>query len=250
MAGRPRSDNGEELEDPDSAGPQSWQEPDPSDADVTASEAGEGTSDDQDTKELAEPSTPVSPAVDLSRIMPDFSKLIQPLLPKLQDMLPDFTAYLPEINLGERLIPALDLSGLLPKIDYTPLLPKIELLAPTFDFSTIVPKVFPLSFGSAFTQLLERMRESLPPNWPDDIDLHRVVAVIQDEGLPLVWVPRAEILSEMLAAADRAARIQVLLSHAGELAEDCRRVLEDVGHQTLSGQVPLAFRAVEAFGVR
>ena len=243
MPGKSGSDNGEEPEGQDSEGPESSQDPDASDAD---SSAGEGNADDQGTDEFVQPLTPVSPAFDLSSIMPDFSRMMLPLLPNLQDLLPDFTAILPKINIAERLIPAFDLSGLLPKIDYTPLLPKIELLGPAFDFSAILPKVPLPDFAPAFTQLLERLRESLPPNWPDDIDLDRVVAVIQDEGLPLVWVPRAKIVSEMLAAADRAARVEVLLTHVGELLEDCRQVLYDVGHQTLTGQLPLAFRAVDA----
>jgi hypothetical protein len=41
-----------------------------------------------------------------------------------------------------------------PKIDYMLLLPKIELLAPTVDFSAMLPKVPFQKFGLAFTQLL------------------------------------------------------------------------------------------------
>ena len=95
--------------------------------------------------------------------------------------------------------------------------------------------------------MLERLRESLPPNWPDDIDLDKVITIVQDEGLPLVWVPRAEIVTELLAAPDRTARVEVLLTHPDELVDDCRGVLGDVTHTSLSGQQPLAVKALEAF---
>jgi len=70
----------------------------------------------------------------------------------------------------------------------------------------LVSQLSQFAASPAFLRMLERLRESLPPNWPDDIDLDKVRTIVQDEGLPLVWVPRAEIMTELLAAPDRTAR--------------------------------------------
>jgi hypothetical protein len=199
----------------------------------------------------------VTPAYDLSGILnPEFSKLVLAALPDMSKIvlkLPDLSAFMPNINLSDRIIQALELSGLIPKIDYSSLFPKIELAGPILNFSTFVPKLALPDIGPAFASIapalasmLEQLRETQPPNWSDDIDLEQVLAVIQEDGLPLVWLPRAEIVAEVLDVPNRAARVEVLLRHADELIVDCRAVLAAVGHETLAGQLPLAVRAVDA----
>lgn len=44
------------------------------------------------------------------------------------------------------------------------------------------------------------------PSSPIDIELDKLITVVQDEGIPLVWVPREEIVAELLRAEDRPAR--------------------------------------------
>ena len=83
------------------------------------------------------------------------------------------------------------------------------------------------------------------PYWRADID--KIISIIQNDGLPLVWVPRAQIVTEVLAASGPAARVRVLIDHANEVVEDCDIVLGAVTHSSLAGQVPLAKRAVDAF---
>jgi hypothetical protein len=137
-----------------------------------------------------------------------------------------------DVNLP-RLVPKQNLAGLFPKIE----LPDIS--------GILQPLISDL--GRAFAPLVKRLLESLPPNWPPDIDFDTLTTVIRDDGLPLVWVPRAEIVAEVLAAPDRRARVEVLISHADEVAEDCRAVLNEISHATLSGQQPLAVKALHAF---
>jgi len=74
-----------------------------------------------------------------------------------------------------------------------------------------------LDIGPAFARIFDAIREKYPSNWPTDIDLERVTSVVQDDGLPIVWVPRAEIVKMLLAAEDRSARVDVLLGHIPEL---------------------------------
>ncbi|WP_018909468.1 hypothetical protein [Salinispora arenicola] len=100
---------------------------------------------------------------------------------------------------------------------------------------------------TAFTRLLE----ILPPNWPDGLSSvsdEDLFAVVQDEGIPLVWVPRGEIVSAVLAAPDRQARIKILLARSGEVMQDCRDALHHAsGNSDVASQVPLAHKAIDAF---
>ncbi len=70
-----------------------------------------------------------------------------------------------------------------PRIDLPPL-PRFELPA-------------------GFQELLWRYAESRPPNWPSRPDLDRLQEAIQDDGIPLVWVPRADIVTALLNAPDQ-----------------------------------------------
>lgn len=98
-----------------------------------------------------------------------------------------------------------------------------------------------------FTGLLESVKRWIPSNWPDDADYDRLEGLLNDDGLPAVWVPPASILAAMLAADDRDARVEVLLANADAVAADARAVLEDVTHGAFEGQVPLAQAAVDAW---
>lgn len=126
-----------------------------------------------------------------------------------------------------------------PKIDPTPFLPTIEVtqFLPKVDLSSLLPD---------FRALLDDLRRHEPPNWPTGINFDRVVEVIRDDGLPLVWVPRAELVQDVVDAKDREARVAVLLAHVLELVQDCRGVLHGVTHAVLAGQQQLAGRCIEA----
>ncbi|MGO9724233.1 MAG: hypothetical protein ACLPN6_02475 [Streptosporangiaceae bacterium] len=190
----------------------------------------------------------LAPGPDLSDLasQPRFPSLILPGL-DFSGITLALSAIASKAVTGSWIIPELDLRGLVPQLDYTSFLPKIDLLPPMVpDFSAILPKSqFP--WAERLSDILRPLRERLPPNWPGDIDLGQVQAVIQDDGLPLVWVPRAEIVTSLLAAPDRAARVEVLLAHEQEITADCHTVLGSVSHETLSGQLPLAVKALEAF---
>jgi hypothetical protein len=136
---------------------------------------------------------------------------------------------------------AASLAPALPKIKLTPVLP-------TVDFTQYLPKVTVTipALPPGFSAMLEGLRRQEPPNWPTDIDFDRVVEIIRDDGLPLVWVPRAEVVQEMVRAESREARVSVLLDRVPELMEDCRQVLQTVTHGDLIGQKQLAGRCVQA----
>jgi hypothetical protein len=72
--------------------------------------------------------------------------------------------------------------------------------------------------------------EALPPNWrhlrPAEVDA--VIGVMARTGLGLVWVPRAEVVSEILQAADDEARLAVLLGHEKNVLDDLEKALAEV----------------------
>ncbi|MBB5161591.1 hypothetical protein [Mycobacterium sp. AZCC_0083] len=70
-----------------------------------------------------------------------------------------------------------------------------------------------------------RLRESLPINWPRDGRLNGVWAVLTEDGLPLVYVPRAEIVQAVLDAENYADRVRVLVGRRDDVIDDCRTAI-------------------------
>jgi hypothetical protein len=103
----------------------------------------------------------------------------------------------------------------------------------------------PEGLKDAFVGLLA----ALPPNWPVGLDpklLDPIFSIIQDEGIPLVYVPRADIVTALVDAADREERIRILLDRSDEVIEDCRQVLTTITEPTLTNQTPMAVKALDA----
>jgi len=137
------------------------------------------------------------------------------------------TALLPKIDYGS-LFPKLDASTLFPKIDYEKLLPKADF------------------------RLLHEWAEELrkrwwPPNWPFDVpDFDVLNEILNDDGIPLVWVPRATIVARLFSATDRSQRISVLMQERDAVIVDCQAIACEIGHRRLDGAQPLAQAAVAA----
>lgn len=89
-----------------------------------------------------------------------------------------------------------------------------------------------------------------PPNWPDEWDMsdkeYEVMnTILNEDGIPLMWVPRGEIVRSLFDAASRSERIAILLGRRDDIVDDCRAVVDDVaasGHDTT-----LASEALAAF---
>lgn len=194
-------------------------------ADDTDGRAAGGAGDSTDAEEVEGFRLAPDPSARSAR--PPFSSLLLPGWDPSR-VASAFSGIARTAGIGEAAT-KLNLQGVIPQVDFSAILPKIE---------------FP---WAGLSELAQRIRERLPPNWPDDIDLDAVQAVIQDDGLPLVWVPRAEIVANLLAAADRTARVELLLAHEQEIIADCRAVLSGISHDTLTGQLPLAVKALDAF---
>ncbi len=58
----------------------------------------------------------------------------------------------------------------------------------------------------------KELKKRKPLNWPENlgaIDINAVETIINKDGLPLVWVPRAKIFELVTQAPDRASRVNV-----------------------------------------
>ena len=100
---------------------------------------------------------------------------------------------------------------------------------------------------------MERLREmatsvgrelgrATPPNWPEDHDLQlgRLMELASRSGVPLVWIPRAEVVTELVESTDPH---DVLLHRSPDILEDCRQAVLDSDTMALQ---PAATMVVEA----
>lgn len=58
-----------------------------------------------------------------------------------------------------------------------------------------------------------------------------VAAIALDEGMPLTWVPRAEIVVLLVEAESPDARIGILTERRGDILDDCVKAVESINHE-------------------
>lgn len=100
-------------------------------------------------------------------------------------------------------------------------------------------------------RMAESVRWAWPPNWEDDgwevgVMLARM-DIISTEGLPLIWVPRADLVGDLTAQDDADARTALLLERADDALDACG---DQLGHVEDGGLVPIAkgvHRALDAW---
>jgi hypothetical protein len=105
-------------------------------------------------------------------------------------------------------------------------------------WSLQLPKIS-TTFVEQLRPILEQWKraweEALPPNWegfePEDIS--SVVQLIEKTGYCLVWIPRAEILREIMGAGDGEAT-RILLAHRDEVLDDASALLAEVEDDDLA----------------
>jgi hypothetical protein len=89
-----------------------------------------------------------------------------------------------------------------------------------------------------------------PPNWPEewdmsDEDYEIMNTILNEDGIPLMWVPRGEIVRSLFGATNRSERIAVLLGRRDDIVVDCRAVVDNLA---ASGRdTTLALEALAAF---
>lgn len=100
----------------------------------------------------------------------------------------------------------------------------------------------------SFERIAEALRRSMPSNWPERVgDADRIVDLMKRTGLPLAWVPRADIVEALVQAEDDDARFTILLEHRDEILEDIEGCLAEVDGVELRDERAAGERALAAF---
>lgn len=79
--------------------------------------------------------------------------------------------------------------------------------------------------------LLAALDRWLPANLRDVVALDVVATVALDEGIPLSWVPRTEIVLELIEADGPSARIGILTDRRDDILDDCEEALAPIEHE-------------------
>ena len=81
--------------------------------------------------------------------------------------------------------------------------------------------------ASWIRDVVETFQSAIPPNFRGLESIEEAVSLTRDEGLPLVWVPRQELVQILIEAPDASTRRQILLDNLGLILEDCMVVLDE-----------------------
>lgn len=99
-----------------------------------------------------------------------------------------------------------------------------------------------------FTKLAKQLDAILPANWPRPIpSADRMEEVLERDGIPIVHIPRAEIVQAIVDADDYNARIEVIKERADDIAVDCSAALARQFDDGLAKQIPLVRKAIETY---
>ena len=111
-----------------------------------------------------------------------------------------------------------------PTIDAQALFAKA--MQPTIDAQALLDHL--TDVASWIRDVVDTFQSAMPPNLHTLESIKEALSLTRDEGLPLVWVPRQEILQLLLEAPNADFRREILLSHRDEILEDCVTVLDEI----------------------
>lgn len=80
-------------------------------------------------------------------------------------------------------------------------------------------------------RLLAALDRWLPVNLRDVVALDVVATVALDEGIPLSWVPRTEIVMLLIDADGPSARVGILTDRRDDILDDCEKALAPIAHE-------------------
>ena len=115
------------------------------------------------------------------------------------------------------------------------------------DLGSSLVKQWASTFATLNFDLLNR-RILVPYNWPDDFEeyLLTIQEILNNEGLPIAWVPRQSILLRLFKAKSAEKRLNILRKYRDEVLEDCAKVVEEMDDVFLADQIPLSRDVIAA----
>jgi hypothetical protein len=113
---------------------------------------------------------------------------------------------------------------------------------------TLPAQRFSEQFAAMGKSMQRSVAEALPPNWNgrDVGEIDRILSMSEETGLNTVWIPRLDVIRELLAAEDDDARSAVLTARRGDILDDIATCLEQVTHDSLTQDAQLAKAALAA----
>lgn len=90
------------------------------------------------------------------------------------------------------------------------------------------------------------LEASRHPNWWGTTAGPSLLEAARTEGLPLAWVPSADIIRLLVESSSPGDRRAVLIKYREETLETCRSLLDECTHDCIATDVALARRAVSA----
>ena len=94
-----------------------------------------------------------------------------------------------------------------------------------------------------FPRWQDIVRQWMPDNLHEVPDLNSVATVALEEGLPLCWVPRPEIVAALIEAEGPEARLTIIAERWDDILDDCEARLDVIAHEW-SKQCSEAVRAL------
>lgn len=117
-------------------------------------------------------------------------------------------------------------------------------------FAPMIELVRGLRWNSDLAKTVERLgqhfAEALPPNWPVETSWTTVVALIEETGWALVWVPDAEVVARILAIDESEARQAALVADSGKIIVSIRERMEEVEDEGLTYAAACVLEAANA----
>jgi hypothetical protein len=96
----------------------------------------------------------------------------------------------------------------------------------------------------------EQLRAGAPPNWQFGEDWPKLTMIsetVKQDGIPLAWVPRGDIVVGLVHAEGIEGRRAILADREADIVQDCFTCLDDVDAPELAEFVANAREAVRAF---
>lgn len=106
---------------------------------------------------------------------------------------------------------------------------QISKMVAQFDFPSLAKQIIATRIN--WGQLRTIFEHVLPSNLHSVHDLAAVADLALDEGLPVAWVPRHEIIDELLRAVTPEERLAILDRRADDILDDCEAALEGIEHE-------------------